>query len=162
MSFEKDGPFTSPQGGEPERRREERRTRRKAVVSENHPRRRRAIRVHQNPCFMCPAPFSGLHEDEGRLTPPQGGEPERRRDKRRTRRQAGATGDRTPAPPRAPNPSESMIHVPGTVWHGAEARPAPNATAGRCHGEPNPDAAAGSESIRTHDSCAWHRFWHRF
>jgi hypothetical protein len=34
MSFEKDGPFTSPQGGEPERRREERRTRRKAGGAE--------------------------------------------------------------------------------------------------------------------------------
>jgi hypothetical protein len=28
--------------------------------------------------------WPGLHEDEGRLTPQQGGEPERRRDKRRT------------------------------------------------------------------------------
>jgi hypothetical protein len=34
MSFEKDGPFTPPQGGEPERRRDKRRTRRKAGGAE--------------------------------------------------------------------------------------------------------------------------------
>jgi hypothetical protein len=34
MSFEKGGPFTPPQGGEPERRRDKRRTRRQAGASE--------------------------------------------------------------------------------------------------------------------------------
>jgi hypothetical protein len=34
MSFEKDGPFTPPQGGEPERRRDQRRTRRQAGEAE--------------------------------------------------------------------------------------------------------------------------------
>jgi hypothetical protein len=33
-------------------------------------------------------------EDDGRFTPSQGGEPERRRDERRTRRQAGASENR--------------------------------------------------------------------
>jgi hypothetical protein len=55
-------------------------------------------------------------EKDGPFTPPQGGEPERRRDKRRTRRQAGATWNRTLATPRASNPSEPMIHVPGTIF----------------------------------------------
>jgi hypothetical protein len=45
---------------------------------------------------------------------------------------------------------------------GAEARQAPNATEGRCFGNTNPDAAAGSESLRTHDSCARHLFRHLF
>jgi hypothetical protein len=37
------------------------------------------------------------HEDDERLTPPQGGEPEQRRDQRRMRRQAGGAEYRTPA-----------------------------------------------------------------
>jgi hypothetical protein len=70
-------------------------------------------------------------EDDIRHTPPQGGEPERRRDERRTRRQAGATGNRTLATPRAPNPSEPMIHVPGTFcWHRSRGpRDAPHTVA---------------------------------
>jgi hypothetical protein len=36
-------------------------------------------------------------EKDERLTPPQGGEPERRRDQRRTRRQAGGLENRSPA-----------------------------------------------------------------
>jgi hypothetical protein len=72
-----------------------------------------------------------------------------------------------PQPPRRPSSRPEVADVirKGRAVHatagrraGAEARQAPNATAGRCNVEPNPGDAAGFESIRTHDSCARHDF----
>jgi hypothetical protein len=55
-----------------------------------------------------------LTEGDERLSPPQGGEPEGRRDERRNVTAGRCTEGPSPVPPRAPNPSEPMIHVPGT------------------------------------------------
>jgi hypothetical protein len=73
-------------------------------------------------------------EDDNRLTPPQGGEPERRRDERRTRRQAGVgkpsvphtTSVRYRDPGRQPCPDP--VTVPGPALP-ADAEPAAAAVA---------------------------------
>jgi hypothetical protein len=59
-------------------------------------------------------------EDDIRLTPPQGGEPEPRRDQRRTRRQAGVAEERThgkpSAAPRLSPPERTSAHQTPTAW----------------------------------------------
>jgi hypothetical protein len=60
-----------------------------------------------------------MHEGDGRLTPPQGGEPERRRGKRRTRRQAGVSENRARGrcihrSPFGRRPADAPSAVPGS------------------------------------------------
>jgi hypothetical protein len=61
-------------------------------------------------------------EDDERSTPPQGGEPERRRDERRTRRQAGSTENQVPAAAAASGSASADSPGPVTVpGHGHRA-----------------------------------------
>jgi hypothetical protein len=61
------------------------------------------------------------YEDEVRLTPPQGGEPERRRDQRRMRRKAGVPENQVPAPAAATGSASANCAGPVTV-HGHRTR----------------------------------------
>jgi hypothetical protein len=72
-------------------------------------------------------------------TPPQGGEPERRRDKRRARRKAGGSENRVPAAAPAP--------AAGTASASADSAGA------RC-GHRNPDTGSGSVSGSVTDQAA--------
>jgi hypothetical protein len=114
-------------------------------------------------------------EDDKSLTPSQGGEPERRRDERRTRRQAGASGNRaqgqcrrnghgprrsavprlhvTPSEPASRGvPSELGLVDTVTIVHSSQG---PCCGARDSGSDSDSDSDSGSDSGRIHRSEKW-------